>query len=217
MFMPVPRIFISYRRADSQSDTARIYERLDAQFPKDSIFRDIDGIRAGVDFRRVLADAVGSCHVLLAVIGPTWAREHGQRLADPNDFVRLEIENALRFNVLVIPVLVGNANMPAPTELPPPIQQLCYQNAVKVRPDPDFHPDMDRLISELHRFFGMTESSGTRPGDIRQLYQKANANSRKKAASQSKKDQYMSTLFIRFLIGAGLLLVVVIFILVKLG
>jgi hypothetical protein len=58
----------------------------------------------------VITRAVGSCDVLLALIGERWltiSDEHGGRcLDDPDDFVRLEIEAALTRKVRVIPILV---------------------------------------------------------------------------------------------------------------
>jgi hypothetical protein len=66
--------------------------------------------------------------LLLAIIGPGWvaaADANGApRLADPNDFVRVEIEHALRRQVTVIPVLVDAAEMPAAAELPDSIAPL---------------------------------------------------------------------------------------------
>jgi len=71
-------------------------------------------------------------------------------LDDPNDFVRIEVESALRNpSVLVIPVLVDNANMPVAEQLPDSLEELAYRNAVKVRTDPDFPHDMDMLIRQL--------------------------------------------------------------------
>ena len=75
------------------------------------MFKDIDSIQLGDDFVEVITRAVGSCDVLLALIGNEWATmtdEHGRRRLDnPDDFVRLEIEAALTRRVLVIPVLGG--------------------------------------------------------------------------------------------------------------
>jgi hypothetical protein len=66
----------------------------------------------------VISRAVGSCDVLLALIGDQWLTltdSHGRRrLDDPDDFVRLEIEAALERNVRIIPILVDGANMPPP-------------------------------------------------------------------------------------------------------
>lgn len=50
------QIFISYRRFDSTAITGRIYDRLRQEFGKDAIFKDVDNIPAGRDFRGVLRE-----------------------------------------------------------------------------------------------------------------------------------------------------------------
>ncbi len=65
------RVFISYRRDDSADVTGRIFDRLRAHFDKQVLFRDVDVIPFGSDFRQVIRKAVEDCQVLLAVIGPT--------------------------------------------------------------------------------------------------------------------------------------------------
>jgi TIR domain len=119
---PGPRIFISYRRDDSQADTGRLSDALTTAFGQDRVFMDIDAIPPGVDFAHAITEAVGSCDALIAVIGPHWltlADPRGQRrLDDPNDFVRLEIKAALERYIRVIPVLVREADMPSRGELP---------------------------------------------------------------------------------------------------
>ena len=64
-----PAIFISYRREDSSDVTGRIYDRLCQHFGKESVFKDVDSIPLGVDFRKHLGDSVGQCNILLTVIG----------------------------------------------------------------------------------------------------------------------------------------------------
>jgi hypothetical protein len=53
-----------------------------------------------------------------------------------------------------VPVLVGNAAMPNEDDLPDEIRGLAYRNAISVRPDPDFHKDLDRLIAGMDVHFG---------------------------------------------------------------
>src|SRR5262245_10108657 len=65
-------IFISYRRDDAGDVTGRIYDRLAQHFGKPFVFKDVDGIPLGIDFRKHLGDSVGRCDVLLAVIGTRW-------------------------------------------------------------------------------------------------------------------------------------------------
>lgn len=149
-------IFISYRRQDSGDGAGRIYDRPVQQFGKEAIFKDVDSIPLGVDFRGVLDKAVGQCNLLLAVIGRQWLSSQtesgARRLDDPRDFVRIEIEAALRRDIPVIPLLVQGAGPPGENDLPPSLQALVYRNAIPIRPDPDFHHDVDRLIKgiELH-------------------------------------------------------------------
>lgn len=150
----MPRIFISYRRADSQTITGRIYDRLVTAFGPENVFKDVQDIKPGSDFRGALKEAVGSCDVLLVVIGKDWltsADSHGnRRLDNPGDFVRIEIETGLqRDKVLVVPVLIDKASMPSASDLPVELHELAFKQAVDVREDPDFHLDMTRLLDHL--------------------------------------------------------------------
>lgn len=151
-----PRIFISYRRVDSSDVTGRIYDRLIEHFGKSAIFKDVDSIPPGIDFKEHLEKAVDKCRIFLVVIGDKWSEvtdsKRKNRLQDPNDFVRIEIEAALNRNILIIPLLVRGASMPMEKKLPPSLRKLVYRNAISIRPDPDFHRDMDRLIEAISSY-----------------------------------------------------------------
>lgn len=105
------RIFLSYRREDSGGWAGRLYDRLSQHFGDEHVFMDVDTIELGLDLVEVIQQAVRSCDVLLALIGRQWltvADAMGRpRLANPKDFVRLEIATALARNIRVIPVLVS--------------------------------------------------------------------------------------------------------------
>jgi hypothetical protein len=150
------RIFVSYRRSDSADIAGRIYDRLIGRFGKDPVFKDVDSIPLGFDFKEYLDKKVGECDVLLAIIGDRWldasAATEKKRLEDPTDFVRIEIESALERGILVIPLLVRGAEMPSEGTLPSSLRKLVYRNGIPIRSDPDFHRDMDRLISALEKY-----------------------------------------------------------------
>lgn len=178
-------IFISYRREDAADVTGRIHDRLRQHFGEDAIFTDVDKIPLGVDFRAQLDDKVSRCKVLLPVIGRNWlaVKDHrGQpRLQDPDDFVRLEIESALRRDIPVIPLLVHGIEMPSKDDLPDSLQELAYRNGTRIRPDPDFHKDMDRLISALEQHLrsldeGSSDSSAFPPRPSGAAEQSAHAD-----------------------------------------
>src|SRR5581483_11773923 len=140
--------------------TGRIYDRLVQRYGHDNVFKDVDNIPLGIDFRQVINGAVGRCQVLLAVIGRQWldiaGPSGGRRLDDPRDFVRLEVEAALGRGIPVIPVLVSGATMPGDGQLPPSLQELAFRHGIAVRPDPDFDHDVGRLLNSLARLLQAT-------------------------------------------------------------
>lgn len=142
------KIFVCHRREDTADVAGRIYDRLVLNY---GVLKGLDSIPLGVDFRDYLGRMVGECDVFLAVIGPHWldAGGHTSRLHNPRDFVRIEIESALVRGIPVVPLFVGGASMPAEEDLPESIRPFVYRNGVPVRPDPDFHHDMDRIIARL--------------------------------------------------------------------
>ena len=148
-----PAVFLSYRREDTNDVTGRIYDRLIQHFGKDAVFKDVDSIPLGVDFRKHLGDSVGQCSVLLAIIGREWLaggiKTGGRGLSDPRDYVKIEIESALQREIPVIPVLVQGTIVPKEEDLPESLQSLAYRNGISVRADPDFHQDVDRLVKGI--------------------------------------------------------------------
>ena len=123
------RIFISYRRSDSQDATGRIHDRLDMYFGPDVTFRDIDRLHPGADFPQELNRALAQCALVVAVIGDRWLdavlKDGTRRLDDPKDLVRIELATALSRGIPVIPVLTGNAGMPGAEQLPPDLERLA--------------------------------------------------------------------------------------------
>ncbi|MGZ8210158.1 MAG: toll/interleukin-1 receptor domain-containing protein [Burkholderiales bacterium] len=144
-------VFISYRRGDAGDVVGRISDRLVDRFGKPHVFKDVDSIPLGVDFRKHLSDSVGKCRVFLAIISRGWVQQADgeRRLDQPNDFVRIEMEAALQRNIPVIPVLVQGAALPNEQELPASLRELAYRNATVVRADPDFNADIARLMDGI--------------------------------------------------------------------
>ena len=63
------KILISYRCEDSADVTGLIYDRIVQRFGREAVFKDVDSIPLGVDFRTYLDQQVAKCDVFLAVIG----------------------------------------------------------------------------------------------------------------------------------------------------
>jgi formylglycine-generating enzyme required for sulfatase activity len=150
------KIFISYRREDSQHQADRLHAILKKHVPdaKRNIFIDVDNIPVGVDFARYLDEQVSQCDVLLALIGPDWLSAADpatgrRRLDNPKDFVRIEIASALKRDIPVAPVLLDGAPFPREEELPDDLKPLVHRNGVELR-RMSFDADADRLIRGLN-------------------------------------------------------------------
>src|ERR1700730_1352736 len=129
-------VFISYRREIAAGEARALFSDLVERLGQDSVFMDVDSIALGRDFRSVLQKTLDSCDRMLVLIGRDLADvkdEAGRgRLGNPNDFVRLEIEAALKRDIVVTPVLVQGAHMPTAEQLPAEIRDLAYRNGFEL-------------------------------------------------------------------------------------
>jgi TRAP-type transport system periplasmic protein len=149
---PMAKIIISYRRSDSQAMAGRIFDRLSAHYGEGAVFMDIDAIPFGIDFRKHIGDVLRQCDLLIAVVGPHWLGRRddgGNRIGEPSDPVRVELEGAIERKIPVIPVLIDGGRMPGEAELPDSLKEFSFFNAAPVDSGRDFRSHMDRLVRAL--------------------------------------------------------------------
>ena len=148
----MPKVFISYRRSDTEMAAGRLREAIAQRFGNQQTFRDKESISPGLDWLKEIQQAIGTDAIVLALIGPAWltARDSGgrRRLESPDDVNRVELEVALSKDVRVMPVLVQGATMPDANELPEAVRALARRNALKLRDD-DWKSDVQRLCTAL--------------------------------------------------------------------
>ena len=148
------QIFISYRREDNPAWARLVHNRLSQHFSQSEIFMDVDTIEPGIDFVEAIEESVGSCDVLIAVIGTRWLNSSNpagkRRLEILEDSVRVEISTALKRGIRVIPVLVEGATMPEAADLPDELKALVRRNALKLSHD-RFRTESEQLASTVGR------------------------------------------------------------------
>jgi hypothetical protein len=159
------RIFISYRRDDAPYQASWLFERLAERFGGRRVFKDINSIQFGDDFAAEITAAVGTCAVLLVVIGDRWLTitddDGRRRIDDPTDWVRLEIETALKRNIRVIPVLLSNAKMPRASQLPDTLAGLARRQALPLSPE---RFDTGRLEAMLEQILALAPAADDATG-----------------------------------------------------
>jgi hypothetical protein len=156
------KVFISYRNDDDPSAALLLADRIDQRFGSGSAFLDSRSIQLGVDFRTELWGRLAKCRAMVIVVGAGWLRQDAggdRRIDRADDFVRLEIEFALRIGIPVIPVLVGGAVKPTSANLPESLIGLAHRQYLTLR-QRSADQDMGRLLDELH---GVINGAGVGP------------------------------------------------------
>jgi hypothetical protein len=160
----MPKVFISYRSADSATSSGRIYDHLSQKYGRNNVFKDVNDIPTDMDVADYIQQSLHQCAVVLIVIGSRWTEaltdQRTQRLDDPTDVVHLAIDTAFALGLSVIPLLVDHAHMPEAEALPSSVRRLARINALEVRNDPDFRRDMERVISAINRAFAARRRFG---------------------------------------------------------
>lgn len=152
--MSANKIFVSYRRQDASGEAGRLVDHLEEVFGDESVFLDVETLEAGLDFVQAIDQALNSCKVLIAIIGPHWINikdaDGNLRLFNEGDFIRIEIAAALERNIRVIPVLVNGAKMPSNSALPEDLKALNRRHAHELSSS-RWKYDTDQLIEVLSK------------------------------------------------------------------
>src|SRR5260370_27472303 len=82
----------------------------------------------------------------------TGARADGaSRIVDQDDPVRIEVQTALMRTMRIIPVLIDDAIMPPPGDLPESLREFSLLNAFHIDSGRDFKIHVSRLITALNQ------------------------------------------------------------------
>ena len=145
-------VFISYRRADSSGYTRSLYSDLIREFSAQQIFMDVDDIPAGADFVVEINNKLKGAHILIVMMGKKWleiTNSNGQRRLDnPNDFVRIEIEYAIKKGIKIFPILLENAVMPNEIDLPELLKPLARKQALFLS-NKDYKYHVEKIIASV--------------------------------------------------------------------
>lgn len=155
-------IFISYRREGGYAMARLLYECFHNAGL--SVFLDLEELRAG-QFNEKLYEAIDNCENFILVLPPNSL----DRCEAENDWLRLEIEHAIKQKKNIIPIMMVGFNFPE--KLPPSLQVLPFFNGVQSSRE-YFDATIKKIISML-RGVNLDESKiniNERHDDVRYYY-----------------------------------------------
>ncbi len=130
------KIFISYRRADTQGFAGRLEDSLEAYFGENRVFRDIEDIKGGSEFAKDIEAQLGSADAVIVLMGPNWLSitnaDGKTRLEAQDDWVSQEIITAIEKGTQLFPVLIEGTVLPRKNELPEKLAPLLNYNAITI-------------------------------------------------------------------------------------
>jgi len=156
------RIFISYRRHDTENEAGRLLTSIQRELPAADVFMDTSSLPAGSVWPDAVREALTSATAVVVLIGPDWLRagsdDWGRRPIDrTDDWVRLEVEQAIATSTRLLPILVRGAQIPPADVLPEPMRPLTHRQALEIRA-----AYWDHDVKLLFRQIAETDQS---PGD----------------------------------------------------
>lgn len=173
-------IFVSYRIKDTLQVADRLAVELRRVFGQDQVFFDRQTIEPGEIWPGRIEDAVKEAKVVLVLNGKQWLMvqdEDGRRRIDnKTDWVRREVEEALKIKGRVIPVLVDDASpvlAKALVDLPKMVKLASCQGA-KLRTgdwDSNFNALVNLLKSKGLLVLAQQDDSGQNVDRARQAEQ----------------------------------------------
>ena len=132
-------VFISYRRDGGYTLARLLYECLRKE--NISTFLDLEELRSG-PFNEKLYSAIENSENFLLIL-PAHALD---RCVAENDWLRLEVEHALKLNKNIVPIMADGFSFPS--NLPESMRSLPYFNGVQVSRE-YFDASMTKIISML--------------------------------------------------------------------
>ena len=146
-------IFISYRRDGGDSFAMILKNELKDRGLR--VFHDIESLRSG-NFNKQLYKEIEESRKVVLVLPPNAL---DRCINDPNDWVRLEIEHAIRCGKDIIPIMMRGFVFPE--NLPAPLDLIAKYQGLEPRMDHTFQSSMDYLVSLIN-----DNNNETLPQDI---------------------------------------------------
>lgn len=149
---PKRKIFINYRHLDHPDFVERLRDWFALRYGRDSVFMDFDTIPPFTRFADHIRKRVTEADVLVAIIGPLWLEILTERIDHPeDDYVRLEIAQAIQEGKLIAPICIKGARVPRLHELPPDLRPMLDYNVAHLSGGRTFLDSIDGILDALEQ------------------------------------------------------------------
>ncbi len=140
------KLFINYRRDDEFSFVESLHLRLQARYGEKNVFMDVEKLPLFSRFDTYIVERVREADILVVVIGPHWVETLSRRAAlGETDFVKLEIEEALRNQKVIAPICIADTSFPSESILPESLKPIARLNAAMIKTQAELRQQFDAI------------------------------------------------------------------------
>jgi tetratricopeptide (TPR) repeat protein len=149
------KLFVNYRRADERDFVEHMRTHFMYRYGRENVFMDFDTIPDFALFEDFIRKKVRECDALVAVIGPQWLTlMQAKQAAGEPDYVRIEIEEALKNNKIVAPICIQGASVPQMDDLPNNLRIIFDRNVARLEQGRHIIDNIGRIMNNLETTLG---------------------------------------------------------------
>ncbi len=144
------KLFVNYRRADDPDFVQHMRTWFMIRYGRQNVFMDFDTIPEFARFEDFIREKVRESDAVIAVIGPNWLRLLQEKESSGRpDYVRIELEEALKHNKVIAPICIKGAVVPPSEEVPASLRPIFRRNVASLRDGRDILEDIQRILDSL--------------------------------------------------------------------
>ncbi len=145
-------LFVNYRRADDKVFVELLRTHFMFRYRQDNVFMDFDTIPPFADFAEFIKDRVRASDVLVMMIGKNWLKLLKDKEANGEpDYVRMELEEALKHNIPIAPILIQGAQLPDKADVPESLQPIWSLNIPSIGEGRDLLNNIGYIMGGFER------------------------------------------------------------------
>jgi hypothetical protein len=148
----VPKIYISHQREDTSYAAKALYQALTNHYGRKYVFPKLDTTHAGKVLSPQVERMAAKCDIMLVLIGDRFLKPGSRKKSADSrldDLIATAIRSAVRCNMPILTVLVGEIEMPTEDLLPVERAQLASDVPVRFRPKGHFRDDVEKLFERI--------------------------------------------------------------------
>ncbi len=144
------KLFVNYRQADNADFVQHMRTWFMIRYGRENVFMDFDTIPEFARFEDFIREKVREADAVVAVIGPQWLKlMQDKTAAGKPDYVRIELEEALKHGKVIAPICIKDASVPDETLIPPTLRPIFERNIAQLRDGSDILERIDRITHSL--------------------------------------------------------------------